>query len=481
MSTESGNVATSGGIVLFSAIMGVSVVACLCCVGVMCAKRRRRAKEELQTSIEMANFYESAGTGARSAQSPPPPGLSQIVPAATAGVGPELPMRVARGKTGQTTNDRFQGMLQRNGARKKKRRNQTEDERQADHTKPVTKKKKKKKKKKKNDDGRRKRSKSSSNERTNRKGGPLPARRKIQWEHQNERTPPQEDDVVVAEQEDEEPALELNNNKKNKKKKAKTAKKAKKAEKKRRKREKRRKRKKRSEASATGDEQGVVSASESDDGDGAQNTNVAVAVIGSEIAAAIREQKDDLPPTPKQVGESVAIDVKSEPYMPKPPPRRPGGALRGSLPVRRNGVEKIQPNTASIASQLQELVSPQREDLRRTTISLSIVSSPDPNHVGDTVGPVVLHNAFKVASIGSAEGQPLKVTGDGSIEQEHGLVSYRADTVLYVNVSGAPTTIDGRSIGPAGAPVTLTSGSVLGLGDTRLLATTFTEFVATSD
>ena len=80
-----------------------------------------------------------------------------------------------------------------------------------------------------------------------------------------------------------------------------------------------------------------------------------------------------------------------------------------------------------------------------------------------------------------AEGQPLKVTGDGSIEQEHGLVSYRADTVLYVNVSGAPTTIDGRSIGPAGAPVTLTSGSVLGLGDTRLLATTFTEFVATSD
>ncbi len=459
--------------------MGVSVVACLCCLGIMCAKRRRRAKEELQTSIEMANFYESAGTGARSAQSPPPPGLSQVVPAAATSAGAGMLSRHARGEKAKRVNDKRSADLMRNKAKKRKKRKQNEAERrQRNDDKPVKKKKKKKKKKrkKKNDDDIRKRSKSSSSERTNRRGEPLPARRKIRWEHRNEKNLSEEEaEAVTTKQEEEDRELTLRseetankmkvNEKKAKKMIAKRAKRAK----------KKREKSKKSKADRREDEEASVNASDDDVGGDPGDVATVVDIVGSEIARRTLKQEQDLPPTPKHVGESVAIDVNSQPQVPTPPPRRPGGALRGSLPSRQKSAEKIKPDTTSIASQLQDLVSPQREYLRRTTISLSVVSSPDPDLVGDTVGPVVLHMRSRVASIGSAEG-PLKVFGDSNIEEEHGLISYRADAVLYVNTSGAPTMIDGQAIDSA-SPVALEKGSVLRIGNTQLLVTSFTEFV----
>ena len=118
---------------------------------------------------------------------------------------------------------------------------------------------------------------------------------------------------------------------------------------------------------------------------------------------------------------------------------------------------------------------PQNEQLRRTTISLQVLSSPNSAIIGGTIGPVVLHMALKVVSIGCAEG-PLKVTGDSSVKPEHGLISYRADTVLYVCGSRAPTKIDGQTVDPDGGPIELRSGATLQIGETQLLVTTFTEF-----
>jgi hypothetical protein len=112
-----------------------------------------------------------------------------------------------------------------------------------------------------------------------------------------------------------------------------------------------------------------------------------------------------------------------------------------------------------------------RENLRRTSVSFCVVQGSDE---GATLGPVKLRFDAKVASVGSGVNNPFCIPG---IEDEHGLISYRGDQLLYVNSSDARTLINGIAIEMDAGPVDFNDGSTLALGEnTELLLTTYTEF-----
>ncbi len=112
-----------------------------------------------------------------------------------------------------------------------------------------------------------------------------------------------------------------------------------------------------------------------------------------------------------------------------------------------------------------------REEMRRTFVSFRVLKGSDE---GTTLGPVKLRFDAKVASIGSGENNPFRIAG---IEDEHGLISYLRDQLLYVNSSDARTLIDGTVIEADAGPVDFHNGSTLALGENaELLLTTYTEF-----
>ena len=94
----------------------------------------------------------------------------------------------------------------------------------------------------------------------------------------------------------------------------------------------------------------------------------------------------------------------------------------------------------------------------------------------DIHGPVKLHYMNKVCSVGRGDGLQMQIKGDDSIEEEHGMISYRNDELLYVNSSGALTTIDGVGISSEQGPVVFKNGTSLTIGATTIVVSSYMEF-----
>ena len=449
--SEPGNTTTSGGAVLFASIMGISVVACICCLGVMCAKRRRQAKEDLQTSIEMANFYASSGQAPRSAMSPPPPGMSQVVP-----VVPPAPPEDDTDKRAAASS-----------AIKEKRRKSRRDKsirRDASRGSNMKGRPTRKDRMRQPSKSGRKRSK-SRHKKKGRSSDPLPGKQKRLRRHEDDTGDKGLEEVQVAVKEDADVVLDVSAGKDRKKdvanRKDNKKMKKKKSKKKKSKKKKSKKRKIRNDDGVPdGDEIEVARRSSSDSDTENEDGDSSIATVKNKEPDT--KEQDNPPPIPK-------------PAEHPSPQRRPGGALLGSLPKRSRELPRDQSAGISIPSSAQATSSSQKDALRRTIISLQVVSAPESSAIGQIVGPVKLHDKFRVASVGVGNCQLKLCVDDSGIKQEHGLITYRGDSLLYANVSGGPTIINGVSINESD-PVELKSGSLLKLGSTDLLLTWFTMF-----
>ena len=90
-------------------------------------------------------------------------------------------------------------------------------------------------------------------------------------------------------------------------------------------------------------------------------------------------------------------------------------------------------------------------------------------------GPVKLHYDNKVISVGSGEDCQLKIANDPEIDAEHGMISFKAEQLLYVNSSDKPTKLDDVDVDAEAGPTNLKNGAVLKIGGTSLIITAFTE------
>ena len=114
----------------------------------------------------------------------------------------------------------------------------------------------------------------------------------------------------------------------------------------------------------------------------------------------------------------------------------------------------------------------QRENLRRTSVGLRVVKG---DSEGTSLGPIQLRFDAKVASVGSGEKNQFCIPG---LEEEHGMISYIGDQLLYVNSSDSRTVIDGKPIDLDAGPVEIGNGSTIILGEsTELSLTSFTDFI----
>ena len=115
------------------------------------------------------------------------------------------------------------------------------------------------------------------------------------------------------------------------------------------------------------------------------------------------------------------------------------------------------------------------ERLRRWSLSWQFTAGPFEED-DDIHGPVKLHYMNKVCSVGRGDSLQMQIKGDDSIEEEHGMISYRNDELLYVNSSGALTTIDGVGISSEQGPVVFKNGSSLTIGATTIMVSSYMEF-----
>ena len=126
----------------------------------------------------------------------------------------------------------------------------------------------------------------------------------------------------------------------------------------------------------------------------------------------------------------------------------------------------------------------QNEQLRRWSVSWQFIAGPDAEN-DDIHGPIKLNYMNRIVSIGSGKDTSrdqdvtdvmIVISNDNDVQEEHGMISYREDRLLYVNSSGAPTQIDDKNVTGDGGPTELRNGAVLALGSTKLVLSSYMEF-----
>jgi hypothetical protein len=501
----------TGGALAFAIIMGVAITVCITVSCWTCYKKREQARLDLEEDSNAAIEAYYGEANVTSIGSPPPPPLTAVVPQQSRGTPLALPQLEVKADEPAAETRSSKDKKKRNGRskgrdKKSKRRNSSSG-----------------------------RSKSKSRDKKERrKKSVKPEKKKIQWAASTEsqqifdEEPDDTADVVETNAKTEmtvanekstteavdagdgmvgnatngtESAVTVNavaaieDDEGYAAKKSRKKKKSKKEKKKKKTRKKKKKKKKKAQRYSTGEEE------EEDP----------------------QDPTDPTDPEEQQTGQSLHPPPNRPPPNRPPPSHRPGGAMLSSAHTSatidqeqsRNTQEqslsdklallqKLAPtpglevggkkeeeeeaetetetesehtaiNVAAVDGAAESTAPEPDERLRRWSLSWQFTAGPFEED-DDIHGPVKLHYMNKVCSVGRGDGLQMQIKGDDSIEEEHGMISYRNDELLYVNSSGALTTIDGVGISSEQGPVVFKNGSSLTIGATTLVVSSYMEF-----